>query len=63
VSIIEENLDMEDKKDGMGCDHDEPENEENMLFAKPGQKGRSVWDPLGKGFMKEVAEIGWQFLN
>ena len=63
MSITEENLDMEDEEDGMGCDHDEPEDEEDMLFAEPGQEGISVWDLLGKGFMKEVAEIGLQFLN
>ena len=52
---------MEDEEDGMGCDHDEPEepgDEEDMLFAEPGQEGISVWDLLGEGFMKEVAGIG-----
>jgi hypothetical protein len=65
VSITEENLNMEDEdeEDGMGCDHDEPEDEEDMPFAEPGQEGISVWDLLGEGFMKEVAEIGWQLLN
>ena len=63
VSITEENLDMEDEEDGMGCDHDEPEDEEDMLFVEPGQERISVWDLLGEGFMKEVAEIGWQILN
>ena len=62
MSITEENLNMEDEEDGTGCDHDEPEDEEDMLFAELGQKGISVWD-LGEGFMKEVAEIGWQLLN
>jgi hypothetical protein len=42
VSITEENLDMEDKEDGMGCDHDKSEDKENMLFAEPGQEGISV---------------------
>ena len=63
VSITEENLDMEDEEDGMGCDHDEPEDEEDMLFVEPGQERILVWDLLGEGFMKEVAEIGWQILN
>jgi hypothetical protein len=63
VSITEENLNMEDEEDGIGYDHDEPEDEEDMPFAEPGQEGISVWDLLGKGFMKEVAEIGQQFLN
>jgi hypothetical protein len=31
-----------------------------MPFA---EQGILVWDLLGQGFMKEVAEIGWQFLN
>jgi hypothetical protein len=60
---ITENFDMEDEEDGMWCDYDEPEDEEDMPFAEPDQEGISVWDLLGKGFMKEVAEIGWQFLN
>jgi hypothetical protein len=38
VSITEENLNMEDEEDGMGCDYDEPEVEEDMLFAEPGQE-------------------------
>ena len=63
VSITEENLNMEDEEDGTGCDHDEPEDEEDMPFAEPGQEGISVWDLLGEGFMKEVAEIGWRLLN
>jgi hypothetical protein len=63
VSITEENLNMEDEEDGIGYDHDEPEDEEDMPFAEPGQEGISVWDLLGEGFMKEVAEIGQQFLN
>jgi hypothetical protein len=46
VNITEENLDMEDEEDGMGCDHDEPEDEEDMPFAEPGQEGISVWDFL-----------------
>ena len=63
MSITEENLNMEDEEDGIGYDHDEPEDEEDMPFAEPGQEGISVWDLLGEGFMKEVAEIGQQFLN
>ena len=58
VSITEENLNTEDEEDGMGRDHDEPEDKEDMPFAEPGQEGLSVWDILGEGFMKEVAEIG-----
>ena len=63
ASITEENLYMEDEEDGTGLDHDEPEDEEDMPFAEPGQEVISVWDLLGEGFMKEVAEIGWQLLN
>ena len=56
---------MEDEEDGMGCDHDEPDEpgDEDMLFAEPGQEGIPVLDLLGEGFMKEIAEIGWQLLN
>ena len=42
VSITEENLNMEDEEDGMECDHDEPEDKEDILFAEPGQEGISV---------------------
>jgi hypothetical protein len=48
VSITEENLNIEDEEDGMGCDHDgpdkpdEPGDEEEMPFAEPGQEGISV---------------------
>jgi len=59
VSITEENLSMEDEENEMACDHDEPEDEEDMPFAESGQEGISVWDLLGEGFMKEVMEIGW----
>ena len=67
MSITEENLNIEDKEDGTGCDYDKPDrtsepdehrDEEEMLFAKPGQEGISVWDLLSEGFMKEVAGIG-----
>ena len=54
---------MEDEEDGIWYDHDEFEDKEDMLFAEPGQEGISVWDLLGEGFIKEVAEIGQQFLN
>ena len=51
MRITEENLNMEDEEDGTGCDHDEPEDEEDMPFAEPGQEGISVWDLLGEGFI------------
>jgi hypothetical protein len=43
VSITEENLNMEDEEDGMGHNHDEPENKEDMPFAEPGQEGISEY--------------------
>ena len=48
---------MEDEEDGMGNDGDELE-DEDMPFAEPGQEGISVWDLLGEGFLKEVADLG-----
>jgi hypothetical protein len=54
----EEDLNMEDEEDGMGHDDSELEDEEDMPFAEPGQEGISVWDLLGHGFLKEVAELG-----
>jgi hypothetical protein len=57
----EEDLNMEDEEDGMGLD--DSEDEEDMPFAEPGQEGISVWDLLGDGFLKEVAELGRLLLN
>lgn len=62
-SIPEENPNTECEEDGMGHDDDELEDEEDMPFAEPGQEGISVWDLLGEGFWKEVAELGWLLLN
>jgi hypothetical protein len=61
----EENSSMEDEEAGMGHDDNELEDEDNILpvFAEPGQEGISVWDLLGEGFLKEVAELGWRLLN
>ena len=52
--------DVEDEEDGMGHDVDELE-DEDMPFAEPGQEGISVWDLLGDGFLKEVADLGSYF--
>jgi hypothetical protein len=49
--------DLEDEEDGMGNDADELD-DEDMPFAEPGQEGISVWDLLGDGFLKEVADLG-----
>ena len=54
---------MEDEEDGMEGDDDELEDEKDMPVAEPGWEGISIWDLLGKGFMKEIAEIDWQILN
>ena len=62
-SSTEENSNMEDEENRMGPDDDELEDEEDMLFAEPGQEGISVWDLLGEGFLKEAAELGEQLLN
>lgn len=61
----EENSSMEDEEAGMGHDDNGLEDEEDILpvFAEPGQEGISVWDLLGEGFLKEVAELGWRLLN
>ena len=53
--------DMEDEEDGMGHDDDGLEDEEDMPFAEPGQEGVSVWDLVGGGFLKEVADLGSYF--
>jgi hypothetical protein len=53
---------MEDEEDGMGHDDSELE-DEDMLFAEPGQEGISVWDLVSGGFLNEVAELGWLLLD
>ena len=52
-----------DREDGMRDDDDDDklEDEEDMPFAEPGQEGISVWDLLGDGFLKKVADLGKLF--
>ena len=56
----EEDMDMEDepisKSDIVS---DEGDNDE--MFAGPGQEGISLWDSLGKGFLREVSQLGMSF--
>ena len=61
ASITEENSNMEDEEDRIG--HDDELEDEDMPFAEPGQEGVSVWDLLGRGFWKEVTELGQLLLN
>ena len=52
---------MRHDDDELEVDDDELEDEEDMPFAEPGQEGISVWDLLGDGFLKEVADLGNYF--
>ena len=49
----EEFSDEEEYSDGF-----EEDDEYVMLGAEPGQEGVSVWDLLGKGFLKEASKLG-----
>ena len=65
MSITEENLNIKDEEDGLGCDHDEPDgpgepdehrDEEEMLFAEPGQE--SQLGTFCKGNTQKMRKLG-----
>jgi len=37
------------------------EDDEDELFAEPGQEGISLWDSLGEGFLREASQLGMSF--
>jgi hypothetical protein len=37
---------------------DEGYEDDDELFAGPGQEGISLWDSLGEGFLREVSQLG-----
>jgi hypothetical protein len=37
------------------------EEEDDEMFAGPGQEGISLWDSLGEGFLREVSQLGMSF--
>ena len=37
------------------------EEEEEELFAGPGQEGISLWDSLGEDFLREASQLGMSF--
>ena len=39
----------------------EESDEEEELFAGPGQEGISLWDSLGEGFLREASQLGMSF--
>ena len=41
-----------------GLEGDEDDEDEDELFAGSGQKGISLWDRLGEGFLKEASQLG-----
>jgi hypothetical protein len=37
------------------------EDDDDELFAGPGQEGISLWDSLGEGFLREASQLGMSF--
>jgi hypothetical protein len=56
----EEDPDMEDEPIS-DSDIASEEEEDNEMFAEPGQEGISLWDSLGEGFLREVSQLGMLF--
>ena len=50
----EEDMDMKDEPTSES-DIASDEEDDNEMFAGPGQEGISLWDSLGKGFLREVS--------
>ena len=53
----EEDLDMEDEPIS-DFDIASDEEDDDEMFAGPGQEGISLWDSLGEGFLREVSQLG-----
>jgi len=56
----EEDLDMEDEPIS-DFDIASDEEDDDEMFAGPGQEGISLWDSLGEGFLREVSQLGMLF--
>ena len=56
----EEDPDMEDKPIS-DFDIASDEEDDDEMFAGPGQEGISLWDSLGEGFLREVSQLGMSF--
>ena len=37
------------------------DDDDNEMFARPGQEGISLWDSLGEGFLREASQLGTSF--
>jgi hypothetical protein len=37
------------------------EDDDDEMFAGPGQEGISLWDSLGEGFLREASQLGMSF--
>jgi hypothetical protein len=67
----EEELEEDDTEDELIGDFDinvasdeglEGYEDDDEMFAGPGQEGISLWDSLGEGFLKEVSQLGMSLL-
>ena len=56
----EEDMDMEDEPISESDIASDEEDDDDM-FAGPGQEGISLWDSLGEGFLREVSQLGMSF--
>ena len=56
----EEDMDMEAEPiSESDIASDKEDNDE--MFAGPGQEGISLWDSLGDGFLRDVSQLGMSF--
>jgi hypothetical protein len=54
---IEDDEPISDSDEGLeGYDEDDDD-----LFAGPGEEGISLWDSLGEGFLREASQLGMPF--
>ena len=53
-------MDMEDDPISKS-DTASDEEEDDEMFAGPGQEGISLWDSLEEGFLREVSQLGMSF--
>jgi hypothetical protein len=59
----EEEEDIEDDEPISDIDFDiaSDEDDDDEMFAGPGQEGISLWDSLGEGFLREVSQLRMSF--
>ena len=57
----EEDIEEDDDFDIASDEGLEGYEDDDELFAEPGQEGISLWDILGEGFLREASQLGMLF--